>query len=315
MAASTAPQTTSGSQPLTGSAVPDHTTPGEVPVFQSITASLLESISLEELRLRDYGAGRTPLTTAKPNLCSGPSGPPVKLTVRSAENGSSEFRGTMLTFEVGADNPESFLIHEGVAKRASEFVRLALQRDWQEATNRIISLPDDEPDIFEIYQSWLYERKIYTPFWLGAEQSADEPVRLVKAWALGDKLLDIDFKDAVMDALINRMRSISPAFAGYRRLNAFIYSITPDKSAPRRLMTDIFAHEGNANWTDDPSCLPEDPYTADFLRDLAKEQYRLRQRLVGSSQVSGEDSGPLYRSLEATCRYHDHEFGKCPRRA
>ena len=215
--------------------------PNQGDIHHSITSRLeLRSLSFEELRVTHYAA-TDGIQRRYAKSASTTQNVPVALSVERPENGSRRYRGPVITFKVGNENSELFMIHESLVTGSSEFARLALQREWKEAADRIIPLPEDEPDIFEIYQAWLYDRSIYTEYWLGSEESADEAVRLLKAWGLGDKLLDTQFKDAIMDALIGRMNDIasycaSGTLSGYRRLIAVVYNKTPDDSAPRRLM-------------------------------------------------------------------------------
>ena len=207
--------------------------------YHSITAMTqvpaISSKSFEELRALHYSVHRDFYALAACRTATKQK-PPLAIDVKKPEAGSRKYRGPTITFKVGEESPELFLVHGSVLTGASDFVRLALQRDWQEATSRVIPLPEDEPDIFEIYQAWLYDRSIYTQYWLGAEEAADEAVRLLKAWILGDKLMDGKFKDAIMDVLIGRMNDTG-SLAGYRRLAGFVYSKTPDGSPPRRLIT------------------------------------------------------------------------------
>ena len=270
--------------------------------YYNITATTpYAQLSTEELRLRDYHASRTPVFAPDP---SKEAGEVLKLSVQKPESGSGKFRGPVITFVVGTKDAETFAIHQNVVSKQSAFVRLALQGNWQEAKSRVIPLPDDDPKTFEIYQAWLYDRKIYTDRWIVGFTGLDtEPRRLLKAWILGDKLLDTNFKDALMDALIGRL-SDTEAFAAFRAATSFIYTRTPDGSAPRRLLTDIYTYHGASWWVDElmHSGLQE-TYAVDFLRDLSKTQLTQRNPCTVSAAA--------YMAPKISCAYHDHKPGKC----
>ncbi|KAH7092169.1 hypothetical protein FB567DRAFT_625224 [Paraphoma chrysanthemicola] len=67
-----------------------------------------------------------------------------------------------------------FSVHENLIRLSSPCFEAALGRDWKESQERIVKLPD-----------------------------CNAHANLVKAYLLGDYLQDIDFKDAIMDAMID----------------------------------------------------------------------------------------------------------------
>ncbi|PPJ52863.1 hypothetical protein CBER1_11312 [Cercospora berteroae] len=276
---------------------PDNT--GELYNFQSITASPAHSHhSAEELRLQDYYSARRPIFGRDRSKM----GEALKLTKEESSSGSGKYRGPVILVVVGTNSVETFAIHKQLLAAKSEFVRLALQGNWREAKAGVISLPDDDPKTFEVYQAWLYDRKIYTDLWVDGIHDK-ESRQLMNAWVLGDKLLDTDFKDALMDALVGRLRD-TQAFAGLRLATSFIYSKTPDGSAPRRLLTDIYTYHGASWWVDEVmhSGLQE-TYAVDFLKDLSKRQLTQRGPSILNSAA--------YMAAKTSCAYHDHKPGKC----
>lgn len=50
------------------------------------------------------------------------------------------------------DNFQKFVVHEDLIRARSPFFEAALGRDWKEASEKLVPLPDDSPDAFAIYQ-------------------------------------------------------------------------------------------------------------------------------------------------------------------
>ena len=86
----------------------------------------------------------------------------VNIAVSAAADRPCRFNGEAIVFLVGGDAPKRFIVHEGLVKPRSDFVRLALRGDWKEAQERTIPLPEDDPNIFSVYQRWLYAGLIHT---------------------------------------------------------------------------------------------------------------------------------------------------------
>lgn len=210
-----------------------------------------QPFSTEELRLNDYNNGRgklppNPLVGQQPFI--EPAGSTKVLTrlhlskwpaiFDKASFGSPSGRPPLpvlsratVTFVLGEQDPECFVVHENVVEPHSEFVRLALNRDWKEAKERIIKLPDVEPNVFEMYHCWLYHiqpcRNSYTTSY----------TTLVKAYCLGERLIDINFKDVVIDSIVQELKMTSAFDLGLVQL---VYENTPEKSPLRRLLCDIY---------------------------------------------------------------------------
>jgi hypothetical protein len=104
----------------------------------------------------------------------------------------------------------------------SELVRLALRGEWEEATERVIPLPDDEPAVFKVYQQWLYSGLIHT-----REPETESDLREDPRSGL---------KDCVTDALIEKLDPIE-RFGPH--LTNLIFDNMPSGSPLRRLWMDI----------------------------------------------------------------------------
>ncbi|KAI6874849.1 hypothetical protein KC338_g1015 [Hortaea werneckii] len=85
---------------------------------------------------------------------------------------------------------------------SSEYFMTALKEKWREGKISAVELQDVDPRIFNIYANWLMRRKIYIDCKITEGKVMTGHYFLAfKAYALGDRLLDPDFKDAVTDAI------------------------------------------------------------------------------------------------------------------
>lgn len=68
----------------------------------------------------------------------------------------------IITVQVGKPGfTKYFTVHEELVRASSPFFEAALGRDWQEAAERIVNLPDDRPAIFQLYIQWLYSGQMF----------------------------------------------------------------------------------------------------------------------------------------------------------
>lgn len=177
----------------------------------------------------------------------------------------------IVTFRVGSKTPQDFVIHEGVIAPGSEFVRLSLRGDWKEAKERIIPLPEDVPEVFAVYQKWLYSNQIRS--FVDLESGGmDEYELLVHAYILSEKFLDVDFKDCIADAIVEKL-VFQARFS--LRLTDEVFSNTPPHSPFRRLWMDVYYWAGCADWLDEKTV--GQPINLEFMTEFSRFQMRLRQ--------------------------------------
>lgn len=285
-------------------------------VYQSITAAPpFSKHSFEELRLNDYSQSRGVVVHPSANITAfthalAPaiirqrlnafSKPPFSRRIPASCG--RRLGSEVILFKVGKEGDyQEFTIHENVISPLSEFVRLALTKDWKEAQQRAIPLPDDEAEVFELLQEWLYTRNIPSLHLNNGAKDSAEYKQLVHAYILGDKFGIIDFKDAIIDSIILKLR-----FTGRfdPRLANFVYDNTVEQSPLRRLWQDIYVFAGNMSWLDEGR-LGEFIH-AEFTLHLS--QYYMRMK---------EGQGPLNPPYEdhnlGGCIYHDHGRSPCYR--
>jgi hypothetical protein len=171
----------------------------------------------------------------------------------------------MITVKVG-NNGTTFPVHESVVCDSSAFFKSAMKPEWTSATSRIVDLTDEDPNIFEIYLHWLYFKTLSTIH--NRPPIADiEYIELAQCYVLGEKLLDMKFKNAVIDALIEVLENDPEDncfLPDYDIINT-IYEGTTEGSPARTLLVDMW--QGRAT----PSCKAAlDECPPEFTMDLAK---------------------------------------------
>lgn len=203
------------------------------------------------------------------------------------------FGHDIIVFNVGGTPTKKFSIHESIISPRSEFVRLSLKDGWKEGVERVIMLPDDDPDVFALYQHWLYNGALRTS---GSEIGIKfeyEYEFLVKAYIFGDKMIDVDFKDSMIDVILEKLRVLE---CFDLRLTNLVYENTTAQSKLRRLWLDVYFHAGKAEWLDETFVGAS--ISCEFIMEFSRFQMRLRTELAE-------------RNMGGDCHYHEHGPGKC----
>ncbi|KAK5126057.1 hypothetical protein LTR85_011412 [Meristemomyces frigidus] len=298
---------------------------GRPQAYQSITFMEQHRVlSFEELRMHDYSNSRglqpareDPSATQSSRLSRlvpaniptlGFNAWPITSARSLVDVQPPEYGTSIIIFEVGKETPERFAVHENVITPRSDFVRMALSKQWKEGKERTIPLSEDEAAVFRLYHLWIYTNRIFsdtrtdtTAFQLTAPREDDTEYQLlVKSYILGEKLLDTHFKDAVLDCLIEKLRKTCTFDT---RLTNTIHENTPEGSPLRRLLQDIYVWAGNSTWLDE--ALLGDYVNAEFLLDLSKRH----MAFWGGRRP---EKVPY---VGCTCGYHEHVQGVCYRAA
>ena len=118
-------------------------------------------------------------------------------------------------------------------------VWLTCKKQWNVGREKVVKLPEDRPESFELYLRWLYGRKIYVQELAKSAQSArdcNELDKLITDFVFGEKVQDDDYKDAILDTMIAHTINLDkhgqrwfPGIKGAAR----IYNGTPSGSPAR----------------------------------------------------------------------------------
>ncbi|KAF1843600.1 uncharacterized protein K460DRAFT_396866 [Cucurbitaria berberidis CBS 394.84] len=172
------------------------------------------------------------------------------------------FASPILQVKVGQGGDEqTFWVHQNILASRSEFFKRATNGKWLESDERLVTLPEDKPDIFSLYLNHLYTKRIPTK---------DFRI-LCQTYVLAEVLQDIQAKNCVIDALYARLEENKPERPrlGVKSVTE-LYSGTPAGSKARKFIVDYFADEGHESWLQKD----ESMYPTDFLVDLASSLFR-----------------------------------------
>lgn len=117
---------------------------------------------------------------------------------------------------------------------------------------------------------------------------------LVQAYLLGKKLVDVDFKDTVIDAILEKLRAIHRFDTKLTNLVFDNFSLS-EQSPLRRLCQEVYYHFEKPEW------LSEADINVNFFIEFSKIQMFAR---VGSEARD---------SIFEPCRYHQHGDRPCYR--
>jgi hypothetical protein len=196
------------------------------------------------------------------------------------------------------DATKAFLVHETLFRSQSPFFEAALGKEWKEAEERVVKLPEHAPKAFEVYLRWVYSHRIRLSLPTNTNQETIETFGvLCRAYVLGDVLRDYDFKDAIVDAITHFYQ-----LAGWRlptEHSAYIYENTPPEAKIRRVL--VFLAVG-VNGELEASIHKKEcrKFTnVDFLSDVVEQM----SKRLDADQYS--DINPLEAGWRA-CQYHEH---------
>ena len=145
----------------------------------------------------------------------------------------------MATLLVGeAEVP--FHVHMDILCRASPVFKSAFMGEFAEASERSMTLPDDDPEAFESLLQWLYFKDIRLDM-TAAQGSGEEAEQLymhfVTLYVASDKYDIPGLKDGVVDRLYTCW-SQSGSKVPYPDVVHYIYENTAPKSPLRQLVAD-----------------------------------------------------------------------------
>ncbi|KAJ5197259.1 hypothetical protein N7449_007738 [Penicillium cf. viridicatum] len=153
--------------------------------------------------------------------------------VRSLKAGVNKFQGPTVTIMVGPS-----------------------KKPFYESEEHTFELPEDDPQIFALYSHWLYVGQIPVIVQSATQEDAannnyKEYYDLVKAYVLGDKLLDVKFQNSTIQAIVEK--SATPGADGQRHYPGagtviHAYDNTAESAKIRNLFVDIYVEIGGPRW-------------------------------------------------------------------
>lgn len=211
---------------------------------------------------------------------------------------------------MGSEEAKS-VVHKHILCRSSEFFQAAYRGEWREAIDKVVRLPEVDPDTFDLYLGWLYTKQIDLPSVPAAgfrddealEQEEDDLLHsLINAYALGDVVADTSFRNAVVDKARDMLIPPHPkrvVLPGFREITE-LYCRVPRRPKLSRLFVDIwvFYLADGASFAKHLQDIP-----TDFVAEVAS--ICMEERTMRFA-----DREPTRRSR---CFYHEHrnDSDKC----
>ncbi|KAL2027397.1 hypothetical protein VTO58DRAFT_111488 [Aureobasidium pullulans] len=146
---------------------------------------------------------------------------------------STEHYNGIVTVVVGSKK-KSYSLHKGLLCFYSDYFRAAFNGSFKEATDGKIELMDVEPEVFDIFQVWLYSRRLQAP--------ADSVLyfsTLGQLWVFGDKHQIPLLQNEVMDEIFAKEAKLK---VFHTKLVNLAYEHTPVGSPLRKAVIEIIGH-------------------------------------------------------------------------
>lgn len=132
----------------------------------------------------------------------------------------------------------NFTIHENLLRKASPFFEAALSRDWKESQETVVKLPNGFAPSFQVFTQWLYANRVYAKCVLDGYSDLNEGVGWaisVSSYLLGDYLQVSEFKDAVIDSIIDWANQAPSSCKAPSRSARVIYANIEEDSPSRKI--------------------------------------------------------------------------------
>ncbi|KAL2070635.1 hypothetical protein VTL71DRAFT_13661 [Oculimacula yallundae] len=147
-----------------------------------------------------------------------------------------------ITLKVGIEpETKAFSVHKAVLCEVSSFFKAACNPTWMKNEDKVIRLPDDNPEAIQAMIYWMYQDKLGI-----TDDEYEAPTRsgealdtfwglLVKIYIVGDKYDLPGLRNQVIDTLIYEMENVGDEFP--MGIIPYIYEHTIGPENPLRKLT------------------------------------------------------------------------------
>ncbi|KAF2122088.1 hypothetical protein BDV96DRAFT_682101 [Lophiotrema nucula] len=204
---------------------------------------------------------------------------PVRVLTTAAH---VDFEPTSVTIAIGSgDKTKTFSADKSLLSNSSESFSRALKKEWKEGEENLVTLPEDDPEIFALYLQAVYHAIIPTMRTQNAQEedsccqvAREEYEKLCDLYVLVEKLQDNNVKNLVIVALSEALRTVRLDGSRYvpdAKAVASAYDGTPEGSPLRAFLRDCWVYEAAWDYTSEPHLFPQS-----FLYDVAVAMAELR---------------------------------------
>lgn len=168
------------------------------------------------------------------------------------------------------DGKHTLRVHESLIRASSPFCDKALNN--LRASERTIQLPHEPSIAVESYVYWLYSGTLPV---LPDGCSCSDYSALFASYVLGEKLLDQNFQNTTIDAIIGRSNAVIDGSRWYPRRDHIIYAYnnTSPSSPIRDLLVDMYLFNAERHWLEGYSDLPP-AFVLELASRLVDERIR-----------------------------------------
>lgn len=201
----------------------------------------------------------------------------------------------------------TYFVDEAHLRASSDFFNKVLDGDWKESATRTVTLSKNMPWDFSIYAKWLYSGCLYMtePDDRTYDKNLDMTIdkeynKLNECYELADFLQAIDFKDACVDWIIDKMVAYNE-YAFY--IAGIIYAHSLKSSPHRQFTIDCalnFWQKGSFE------LILDKEFPQDFHKDLI--------HALGLPIRNGFKTVPVktyFKNIDM-CKYHEHTKNNKP---
>jgi hypothetical protein len=185
------------------------------------------------------------------------------------------------------------VVHKDALTKDSTFFRGALDKEFREAKEKLVRMPEADVEAFAIYIQWVYNNKIVLlePEDVKSDGNALRRTRLlVNLYILADLAGNTSLMNQTVDEYNELLQAVKvgPCPADVTRA----YDDTPDKSKLRKFVLDWYLSTVQIDWLEkNMSAMPDQ-----FVRDLA----------IGFGKMAANGARPKSPYTREKCEYHIH---------
>lgn len=177
----------------------------------------------------------------------------------------------VVTLYVGSERVV-FYVHQNLLFDASTVFKAAFSGNFQEASERSVSLPDHDKDSVGRMIQWLYTRKLELTFPVSDETSEECYMQLAKLNTLADKYDIYLLKNCIVDELYDLTKKPKNTKPPQMPVIEYIYDNTTNGSSFRKLIVAWYAYLIDFSWYEKDIIKDQlAKVSQDFAIDLAME--------------------------------------------
>ncbi|KAE8449972.1 hypothetical protein EG329_007111 [Mollisiaceae sp. DMI_Dod_QoI] len=230
----------------------------------------------------------------------------VPKEVEKATSFGDELGGTEIVDIFVGPQQKHFKVHKKLLCKKVPYFHKMFLGGFKEAIEHTARLPDDDPDVFDLFLDWLYRGDLH-PADMSKQPPASSPVpKLIELYGFAEKICMNDLIDYTMTSIITRSRhdKVMPRLSSIK----LAYQVTSPGSPLRSWISRCYLYSLlNGSTTTHAATLDGFSNAMSSSNDLQKDVLRL---IYFGDAKTRASKAPVY---ENPCLYHMHGKGEiCP---